>query len=388
MWINGRKGIFKKISSELKPGEKRIWVHCASLGEFEQGRTLIEILKIRQPEYKIVLTFFSPSGYEVRKKYEFADYIFYLPADTSSNAKKFINLIKPEFAVFIKYEFWFHYFRRLEKEHIPLLVISAVFHSKQVFFRWYGTFFRRMLSSVTHFFVQDEKSDYLLREAGFGNSTVIQDTRIDRVSQISKKAISLPEIEFFLNNHKAVIGGSIYLTESKFLNEAKENGLLPGKLILVPHNVDEENIKNYLELWGKQAILYTDLGADETANYNYDVLIVNTVGLLSSIYKYGSFAVIGGGFGHSIHNILEPAAFSLPVLFGPHYHKFKEAHELLASGGAFTFRNFDELRIIIEKLKNAATLKVAGQTACDYISQRTGSSEVIYSWIIEKKMLK
>lgn len=386
-WVKGRKNILNNIVAELKPGEKRVWFHCASLGEFEQGRTLIELLKEKEPEIKIVLTFFSPSGYEVRKNYKFADYIFYLPADTHQNAKKFIQLIDPAFAVFIKYEFWYHYFRRLEKEHITLIVVSAAFRKNQIFFKWYGSLFRKLLYSVSHFFVQDEKSEYFLRKIGFGNITIIQDTRIDRVAQIPQIAKRIPEIKLFLADKKAVVGGSIYLAEAKILKQAKQDGILPEKLILVPHNVSEENIKNIQSLWGIQAVLFSEVGDPNIDLKNADVLIVNTIGLLSSIYQYGKYAIIGGGFGHSIHNILEPAAFGLPIIFGPHYYKFKEAHELLASAGAFSFKTYNEFRILIEKLNNPAQLSEAGQVASAYINQRTGSTEKIYSWLLEKGLL-
>ncbi|MDQ3073229.1 MAG: 3-deoxy-D-manno-octulosonic acid transferase [Bacteroidota bacterium] len=384
LWVKGRKGIFKEIEKSVDRNEKRLWFHAASLGEFEQGRPLIELIKAHHPDHKIVLTFFSPSGYEVRKNYGVADHVFYLPLDTPANAAQFIGLIKPQFAIFIKYEYWYNYFNTLKRQSIPLFMLSAAFRPEQPFFRKTGSLHREMLGCVNHFFVQDEASGKLLQESGFSNYTIVPDTRIDRVWQISRKAEQLPVIEDFLNGEKAIIAGSIYKAENDILVSAFREGHIHGKIILVPHSVDENTLHEIEKSWGGHITRYSRWGAGD----DKQVLLVDVIGLLSGIYQYGSTAIIGGGFGKSIHNILEPAAFGLPVLFGPNFHKFREAQELIEMGGAATFDNPEVLRSYLAKLADTEKRMEMGAISANYIDRNTGGTEIVYRWLQNNGLLK
>ncbi|MCX6352504.1 MAG: 3-deoxy-D-manno-octulosonic acid transferase [Bacteroidetes bacterium] len=326
----------------------------------------------KKAKLKILLTFFSPSGYEVRKNYPMADYVFYLPMDSPSAAKKFIKIVNPSIAVFVKYDFWYFYFQQLNKKKIPLAILSATFRKNQVFFKWYGGLFRKMLDYVSHFFVQDHQSESMLQAIGFGNITVIPDTRIDRVHQISQGTFEDDIINQFLGGEKAIVGGSVYLEECNIISQLREKNLFTKKLILVPHNISDDYISNIKKLF-LSAQLYTQYNKENHS----DILIVNTVGLLSSLYAKAEFAIIGGGFGKSIHNILEPAAFGIPVLFGPHFHKFREAHELMNCGGAFCFTDADSLEKILQRLNPTE----AGKATAAYIQQRIGGTEKAYQYL-------
>ena len=385
LWVDGRKNIFEKIKGELKPDEFRVWVHCASLGEFEQGRPLIEKIKKEHPEIKIVLTFYSPSGYEIRKNYAHADYVFYLPADTHKNARKFLDLVKPRFIIFVKYEFWFHYFTGIYRRKIPFIMVSAVMRTSQSFFKWYGNVFRKMLNAVTFFFTQDNYSQKLLHQLDLGNSTVCGDTRIDRVIDIAKNVSSIPAIEAFINGQKAIIGGSVYIKECTDIQEAINAGIIKEKLVIVPHDISASNIKSIREIFGNKAALYSEL---TEADHSKQILIVNTVGLLSSIYQYGQIAIIGGGFGKGIHNLLEPATFGLPMIFGPNYHKFKEAHEFISCSAGFSYRSYEGLAKTLTHLSSEKELLLSANAARTYIEMYAGGTEKIYSWIEEKGYLK
>ena len=382
-WIEGRKGIFDKIAASLKPDEKRIWVHASSLGEFEQGRPLIEKIKAEKPDIKIVLTFFSPSGYEIRKNYPTADYIFYLPLDTKKNAARFIALIKPSLAIFIKYDFWYHYFYELNTKKIPLILISAVFRKSQVYFKFAGALHRKMLVMINHIFVQDEISEKLLQVLNLEiNVSIAPDTRIDRVADIAKGVQPISVVEQFLDGEKAFIGGSLYDEENKMLRNAYDKGLVKSKIIIAPHTVDNESVKYILAAWGDKALLYTDAVNDANfLNHIPDVLIINTIGLLSSLYQYGAIAMVGGGFGKGIHNTLEPAAFGIPVLFGPVYQNFNEAVNLIKQGAAFSFNNEEELFSIFNKLKDFQSLEKAGAASRSFILANTGGTGKIFSWL-------
>lgn len=389
-WIDGRKDIFKKIAKAAKPGEKRIWVHASSLGEFEQGRPLIEKIKQEKPDIKIVLTFFSPSGYEIRKNYPQADYIFYLPLDTKNNAERFVSFVQPSVAIFIKYDFWYHYFNELNKRSIPIILISAVFREDQIYFNPLGVLHRKMLGMLKHIFVQDEISQQLLKGLRLEkNVSIAPDTRIDRVADIAEKVQPIPIVEKFLAGTKALIGGSLYDIENKYLRQAYDKGLVKSKIIIAPHKVDEESVKQIQRTWGNKAVLYTDLQENllNPINQGSEILIINTIGLLSSLYQYGNIAIIGGGFGKGIHNTLEPATFGLPVLFGPKYQKFNEAVALIASGGAFCFINEIELVSILNKLNNGTAMAKAGKAASGFIKENTGGTEMIFNWLKTEHLL-
>jgi 3-deoxy-D-manno-octulosonic-acid transferase len=384
-WYLGRKNIYKQIEQAIASGEikaERIWMHCASLGEFEQGRPLIEALRKERPNALIILTFFSPSGYDVRKNYPNADHVFYLPSDTRNNAKRFLYLVRPTLVIFVKYEFWYHYFNETRKLKIPFVLISAIFRKNQLFFKWYGLLYRKMLHCLTHIFVQDNYSVELLTKAGFANVTRTNDTRIDRVAHVVENARSLPTLQMFLDGSKALVGGSVYETENDMLYQACNEKLITGKIIIVPHNVDHPHIVKLQEKWGESAILYSSF--DEKEAKDKTVLIVDTIGLLSNIYKYADMAVIGGGFGKSIHNTLEPAAFGIPVLFGPKYHKFQEAKDFIEIGAGFCFSNYEDLKQILLKLKDKPQRDYAGQKAGTYIKEHTGGTETVLAHISSK----
>ena len=382
-WITGRHGglsnIKKAIDSQKTSAEKMIWVHCASLGEFEQGRPLIEKLKKQHPENKIVLTFFSPSGYEVRKNYSGADFIFYLPIDTPSNAKKFISLINPKAVFFIKYEFWFNYLNELKNNNIPTYLVSGIFRKKQYFFKWYGAWGRKQLSCFTHFFVQNTESQHLLESIGYKNATIAGDTRFDRVFEICNNVKSIPYIENFRNNKQLIIAGSTWLKDEELLSTL-DFIALNLKLIIAPHEVNETHIKSIESIFNKLICMRYSMASEKNIN-TADILIIDSIGILSSLYQYGEIAYIGGGFGKGIHNILEASTFGLPVLFGPNYHKFSEALDLIKLNGAMCVNNKDELKKQVTTLTQKDIYKNASSASKNYILSNIGATEKIISAI-------
>ncbi|MEW5845923.1 MAG: glycosyltransferase N-terminal domain-containing protein [Bacteroidota bacterium] len=346
-FYRGRKGIWERIKSQVEPGAHIIWVHCSSLGEFEQGRPVIEAIKQNKPNAKILLTFFSPSGYEVRKNYSGAHYIFYLPLDTYSNARRFIKMVNPAMAIFIKYEFWYHYLNELKKKNIPTYLVSAIFRPDQVFFKPYGGWYRKFLKSFTYFFVQNQQSRELLEKIGFTNVVVTGDTRFDRVARIAADAKSIPIVESFAGNHKVLVAGSTWpKDEEVLLPMIKKFPEL--KIVVVPHEVTESHVNDILSKAPVRAVRFTKTNTDDVKQAG--ILVVDTVGLLSSIYRYGYVAYVGGGFGVGIHNTLEAAAYGIPVIFGPNYQKFQEAKDLLACKAGFSIKTSDELSDLLNLL--------------------------------------
>jgi len=385
LWMNGRRGIYGQIADKLQENERRIWIHAASLGEFEQGRPIIEEIKKQSPHFKIVLTFFSPSGYEIRKDYEYADYVFYLPLDTSSNAKKFIDLVKPEFAIFIKYEFWHNFLKTLKNKKIPTFLASAIFRKDQVFFKCYGKWYRKILDSFNWFFVQNEESKILLENTGFQNITISGDTRFDRVFEIAQQVKSFPIIEQFAKNNFVVILGSSWKADEEILFDYINNESNNIKFIIAPHEIHEANILRIIKNITKKTTRYST--ADEALIADYEVLIIDNIGMLSSIYQYGTVAYIGGGFGSGIHNILEPATFGLPVLFGPDYHKFQEAIDLIELGGAFEVSSKKTTTEKLDKLFIDKKYCIeAGNICKKYVETNKGATQIITEHI--KKQLK
>jgi 3-deoxy-D-manno-octulosonic-acid transferase len=375
-WLNGRDGLIELVKSRQQGKPGCIWFHCASLGEFEQGRPLIELIRKERPDERIILTFFSPSGYNQRKNYAEVDEVYYLPIDNAYNATEFLAAIRPRAAFFIKYEFWYYYFTELKRLQIPLFMVASVFTQRQLFFRWYGTLHRQMLSCVSHFFVQDNDSFALLRKAGFENVTVINDTRIDRVFGLSQIELHIPSIESFLSGETAFIGGSIYRRENEMIRAAADNGLLKGKIILVPHNVDEKNIRAIAMPWTDEAILYTDwLQKPDPSRH---VLIVNTIGLLSATYRYAYAAFIGGGFGSGIHNTLEPAAFAIPVIVGPRHRQFPEVRAMMDRGGAFEVHRPEDFFEVMKKISDPVFLDHAGAENKAFIQGHTGGTLAVW----------
>ena len=384
-WIRGRKKWHQQLKQQLQPDEKRIWIHCASLGEFEQGRPVIESIRKNYPEYKIVLTFFSPSGYEIRKNYEQADYIFYLPLDTKGNATKFIELVDPQITIFIKYEFWYHYIDILHKKKKPLFLISAIFREDQVFFKWYGGLFLDILRKFTHIFVQDKNSLKLLQNHDLQNVSLAFDTRFDRVSEIAANARQITEVETFLNNKKSIIAGSTWPEDEELLVTFINNNPAT-KYIIAPHEIDVEQIEQLREKIDRPVVLFSETkDKDEpVSSKDAELLIIDNIGMLASLYKYGYISYVGGGFGEGIHNTLEPAVYGIPVVFGPNYHKFKEAEDLIAAGAAFAVNNYDELQTLLFRLLNNKEVYQKSSAAANaYIKNHRGGTDTIMAYLKE-----
>lgn len=374
LFVKGRTDIFNNIRQQLSPSSSYIWFHFASLGEFEQGRPLLEAIKHKHPYKKIVITFFSPSGYEIRKNYSLAEGVFYLPLDTHANARKIIELFKPEIAVFTKYEYWFHYFNTLQAQNIPIFIISGIFRPGQVFFKWYGGFNRKILGFVKHFFVQNEASLTLLKQINITNVSISGDTRFDRVAENAASPKQLPLIEKFCGTSKIFIAGSTWPADEQLLSGLIETNP-DWKFIIAPHEIDKPHIQEIQKLV-PTAVKYS---AYATASAQSQVMIIDNIGLLSAIYSYGDIAYIGGGFGVGIHNTLEAAAFGLPVIFGPKYDKFQEAKDLIQIGGAASIRNYDELSLTFQQFAN----NNPGEKSKAYVSSKLGSSQQILNYLTE-----
>ncbi len=363
LWTKGRKAIFQKIEEVTKGERNIVWFHCASLGEFEQGKPIIEGYKQKYPSHKILLTFFSPSGFEIRKKTPLADFVSYLPADTKSNAKKFISIVKPIKVIFIKYEFWFNYMAELKKQNISFYSVSAIFRAEQAFFKY--KWWAEQLKNVTHFFVQDKNSAELLKSVGFKNTTISGDSRFDSVLSTTQNPKSFPLIKKFCKTKPTIIYGSTWLKDETLLSQfIKENPQY--NYIIAPHEM--HHISHLQKQTGAQLF-----STSNTENINSNnVLIMDSIGILSSIYQYANIAYIGGGFGSGIHNILEAVTFGLPVIFGPNYQKFNEATKLIALGGAKSISNYTELTLAIDSFANF------DQTiATNYIKNSSGATEKI-----------
>ena len=390
MW-RGEREAFKILKQKVDPNAKYIWFHAASLGEFEQGRPLMERIRKDYPQYKILLTFYSPSGYEVRKNYEGADIICYMPVDTRLNAIRFLRLVRPVMAFFIKYEFWSNFLHILKHRNIPTYSVSSIFREDQVFFKWYGRSYAGVLKCFTRFFVQNEESKRLLDGIGITAVDVVGDTRFDRVLQIKEAAKQLPICEAFRtgvassqsadvphHDFKVFVAGSSWPPDENifipFFNEHKD-----WRLLIAPHVIAEEHLKLILSLIkGKKVVRYTQTTPEEAAEA--DVLIIDCFGLLSSMYNYGDVAYIGGGFGVGIHNTLEAAVWNMPVIFGPNNKKFQEAQGLLKSGGGFEINNFEDFAGLMKSMMNdEAFLKSAGEKAGEFVASLSGATDKVLS---------
>jgi len=368
----GQRNVFKLLEKEIVPNSHYVWFHAASLGEFEQGRPVIEQLKKEQPNTKILLTFFSPSGYEIRKNYSGADIVCYLPLDTKKNALRFIKLVHPSKVVFVKYEFWPNFLQALQQSAVPVFSISAIFRPKQIFFKWYGSWYKKLLTMFSHIFVQDKKSHDLLLSNGISNVSVAGDTRFDRVCDLHAQAKQLPLIEAFVKgSSNVIVAGSTWKKDEELLVQYLK--LHPEcKLILVPHEIHANHISEISSLLEDKFIKYSEATNDIINTSN--CLVVDVIGILSSIYRYGNVAYIGGGFGVGIHNTLEAAVYGVPVVFGPTYQKFREARELIKLGGAFSIANYESLENQLDAL---FTDKLAGKIAGEYVTKNTGATEKI-----------
>ena len=381
---NGRRRTFDELQAKIKHDKPIVWVHCASLGEFEQGRPIIEAIRKQYPEYRILLTFFSPSGFEIRKNYDLADYICYLPADTRKNAEKLIKLVRPEIVFFVKYEFWFHYITELKKRNIPLYLVSAIFRENQLFFKnmpW-GKWYRKMLFSFEQFFVQDDQSVKLLHQVGIKNVTKAGDTRFDRVAEIARNGKNIPLVEKFKGNSLLVVAGSTWKPDEellvKYILSHPET-----KFIIAPHETKKSNVERLINLLKTTVICYTE--ATENSVMNKQVMIVDTIGILSSIYKYADLSYIGGGFGVGIHNTLEAAIFGMPIVFGPNYHKFNEAKTMVNLGIAFPINNSSSLNSIFDQLLSDNEKRNSITKECsNFINQNLGASQIILNKVFNK----
>ena len=373
--VKGYREVFDLLQRKIDRNAQYIWFHAASLGEFEQGRPLIERIRKEYPQYKILQTFFSPSGYEVRKNYDGADIVCYLPIDTPSNVKKFVDLVNPCMVFFVKYEFWQNYLNTLYKKGIPVYSVSSIFRPNQIFFRWYGKGYQQVLKTFAHLFVQNEESKQLLAGIGVNNTTVVGDTRFDRVLDICAAAKQLPLVQIFKGDALTFVAGSSWGPDEdifiKYFNAHPEM-----KLIIAPHVVNDGHLKEIEAKLQRSSIRYTK--ATEENVQQADCLIIDCYGLLSSIYRYGEISYIGGGFGVGIHNVLEAAVYGIPVIFGPNNKKFREAQHLLANKGGFEINGYEDFEQLMNKfLRDEVYLKQSGKAAGDYVKGNAGAMEKI-----------
>ena len=382
LWSSGRKGLLNHMASVVKHEASSdntnpvIWFHCASLGEFEQGRPVLEAFRKEFPTWRILLTFFSPSGFEVRKDYAHADHVFYLPLDTPGRVNRFLDLWKPAMVVFVKYEFWFNYMDALFKRQIPLYVISAIFRPSQHFFKWYGQWARKHLHFVSRIFVQDAQSAELLAAHGLRNVEHSGDTRFDRVYKLGQSPADYPLVKQFTQGHRVIVAGSTWPEDEALLQAIPLHDVHKIRFIIAPHEVHEERIRQLLKQWQGKALRYSEF--DGNASTEVRALIIDRIGMLSSLYQYGDMALIGGGFGKGIHNTLEAATFGLPVLIGPNYKKFAEARELLARGGACCVQSPGDFRKRVKAfLDDPEALREAAGTGRHYVATQRGATDMI-----------
>jgi 3-deoxy-D-manno-octulosonic-acid transferase len=388
-WVNGRKNIFIRLQKAFEANTQPvIWMHCSSLGEFEQGRPVIEQLKQQYQQHKILVTFFSPSGYEIHQNYRGADWVFYLPMDSAKNALQFFDVVRPQLILFVKYEYWFYYLQEAKKRNIPLLLIAGIFRKDQPFFKWYGNFYRSMLPCFTHFFVQTEASKKLLQSIGFKqNITVAGDTRFDRVIEIAQQTIELLPIDLFIQNHTVLIAGSTWAEDdlelSHFIRSHESI-----KCIIAPHDIGNERIKQCLELY-KNAILWSEWIKVASPNTHFQCIIIDNIGLLSKLYKYATIAYVGGGFGNDgVHNVLEAAVYSKPVIFGPEYEKYIEAIELIEVGAAWSIDSAITLEEnLATLLDNPIEYEKACTSAGNYVQSKSGATKKVLEYIYENRLL-
>ncbi len=389
LWLAGRRGVFEQLSqwkNSFSSHEKIIWMHCASLGEFEQGRPIIEQIKKDYPSYKILLTFFSPSGYEVRKNYSGADGIFYLPLDSKKNANKFIEIVKPSLVIWVKYEYWYYYLTALLQKNIPTFLVSAIFREDQPFFKWYGSLWKKILQSFDKIFVQNEQSISLLNNIGMANNAVLTgDTRFDRVISIAENKKTLPDaLHEFCKNKKVIVAGSTWEEdEEELVHYARTHEQI--KFIIAPHEIDKERLLGIKKMF-KNAIYFSEF---VQGNTNAQVIIIDNIGMLSYLYELADVAYVGGGFNDSgIHNILEAAVFGKPIIFGPEYEKFSEANDLVDRGGAFSIENAMELESLLGKLlSDDELLKNASEISKKYVYEKQGATNLIIKCLHEKRLL-
>ncbi len=382
LFVEGRKHTLTILRKNISQKDKVIWIHAASLGEYEQGLPILEKLKLAYPTHTLLLTFFSPSGYEIRKNTATADVVTYLPLDTKKKVREFLNTTNPKLAIFIKYEIWPNYLNELKKRNIPTLLVSALFKKKQIYFRPYGKFMRKALNAFNHFYVQDERSKSLLNSIGYTNSTVTGDTRLDRVSEILHADNSLDFMNRFSTTSNCLVSGSTWPEDETFLVDYINSSSSDMKFVIAPHNIKKEHSATLKDSITRPTLLYSEIEAQNLDAI--DVLIIDTIGLLTKIYSYASIAYVGGGFATGLHNTLEPAVFGIPVIIGPKYLGFIEAEELVAIGGILSIRDKEELAQCIDQLKSSkSTREKLGRLNATYITQNKGASIHIMKGIRE-----
>lgn len=383
LWIDGRKDLFRRMRQVIDPAARIVWIHVASLGEFEQGRPIIEKLRKTHPEYKLLLTFFSPSGYEIRKDYKGVDYLFYLPLDTPRNARRFLDIAHPEIAIFVKYEYWLNLLRELRRRKVRTFIVSAIFRRNSIFFRPYGGWWRQALETFETLFVQNEESKQLLASLGFDNVLVAGDTRFDRVAEITRTAKHIDIVDRFKGDSRLFVAGSTWGPDEELLirliNDNPE-----VKFVIAPHEMDEARIARIIGEVKGGSLRYTQC-SPRTGYASRQVLILDTVGILASVYSYATWSYIGGGFGVGIHNTLEAATFGLPIAFGPNYLKFKEARDLVTLGAARSIANYEQLRDWFIPLRdNEDFLQKTSRIAKDYTTRHQGATSIIIKTIFQE----
>lgn len=383
-WVVGRRQIFDKLQVTIPSQAKIIWMHCASVGEFEQGRPIIERLKTLYPEYKILLTFFSPSGYVATQNYKGADWIFYMPLDGSIRSKRFLEIVQPRLVIFVKYEFWFYYLKKIKYRNIPIILVSALFTEKMSFFKWYGQLQRKMLTRFDRVFVQNENSKKLLDAIGLSAiTTVAGDTRFDRVLEIASKWEPLPKIDFFIGDCKTIVAGSTWPEDEEllcnYLSGHKENNI---KLILAPHEIDEKHLEGLRKLF-PAAVFYSEFTEDPNVQSKANCLIIDNIGMLSRLYKYGTINYVGGGLSATgVHNVLEAAVYGKPVVFGKNYSEYAEAVELIGKKGGLVFENNSALKnTLLSLFKDMKLYNEASKSCFQFVKENAGATNIILSYI-------
>lgn len=386
LWVNGRKDIFKRLTNELGTHNSEIiWFHCSSLGEFEQGRPVMEKIKSQFPNSKILLTFFSPSGFEIRKNYEGAAWVFYLPLDSGKNAKQFLDIVKPSLVVFVKYDYWYYYLTECRRRKIYLLMISSIFRKEQAFFKWYGRLHRKMLQCFSYIFVQDSPSLQLLESININTANIAGDTRFDRVSEIAENFKPIGEIAKFCGRSQVLIAGSTWPTDEKLIKEAATT--FPDlKIIIAPHEINNDHLQELKSLF-PGALFFSELKTyDSTITQRY--LIIDNIGMLSRLYHYATVTYVGGGFNRGIHNTLEAAIYGKPVLFGPNYEKFREAIGLIEAGGGFCITSSTEFTSQLKKiLTDGSELELRSKKSFEFVQENKGAAQKILSYIQENRLL-
>jgi 3-deoxy-D-manno-octulosonic-acid transferase len=406
-WVNGRKQLFEDLEKRITDGDKIVWFHCASAGEFEQGKPVIESLKVEYPSHKILVSFFSPSGFDAARKYKHADIVTYLPIDTRKNARRFVELVKPELVIFVKYEYWYHHLSAVAYRHIPLLIVSAIFRKGQLFFKPYGRFYRQILFLFRQIFVQDANSLGLLKANNINHCSLSGDTRFDRVKKIADSFTEVPLLSQFIGDSTAIVAGSTWEQDEEILSSYL--GASPAKIVIAPHEIKKEHVQRLQRLF-PGCVRYSELQpllnqhSEGNSIWNSinqqqqrDVeqrlasaktLIVDSMGLLSRLYQYATITYVGGGFKSGIHNTLEAVVYGKPVLFGPKYQKFKEARDLIERGAAFSVDNAEELKIKMDHLLNdPSELSKAGYAAKSYVEENTGATKKTLDYIQENRLL-